>query len=208
MLRDILMSLDWAQIVVYFLGVLGALIFWVYRKKFPQWQKAWRSAFEGLQSIPQLRDDVKGIRYYVSPNGGGSLVDSSRRTETAVESLRDQVELLTHTMLAENDADDDLARFHSNTAGEVTYVNQLYARWLSVGKTELLGWNYLNFIHSDDVERVRTHWDLCRAESRQFRMAYKLQSPNGQVFRVSVIATPVPEGAGVKRWIGNLRRVD
>lgn len=208
MIVDFLLSLDWTQIVIFLLTTVGgALLVW-YRKRLKEWKKFWGGVLHGLHAIPELQQDVKGIRYFVSPNGGGSLMDSAKRTETAVVTLAEQVELVVQTMWAENDADDEVARFHCNTAGENTYVNQLYARWLSVGKAELMGWNFLNFVHPDDVDRVRNHWAQCRTENRQYRMTYRLVPTTGKPFTVSTIATPIPSDTTAKRWIGSIRRVE
>lgn len=208
MLSEFLGSLDWTQIVIVAVTAAGsALIVW-YRKRLAEWRKFWRGVLDGLRTIPELKADVKGIRYYVAPNGGGSLMDTMRRTETAVSVLTEQVDLVVQTMWVENDTDDNVGRFHCNAAGENTYVNQVYARWLGVGKTELLGWKFLNFMHPDDVERIRRYWEQCRIEHRQYRLRHRMVDTDGHVFDVEVVATPIPELAPVKRWIGSIRRLN
>jgi len=205
--ETIVYSLNWTQIVLAVgTAVAGGLAVW-YRKRIVGWRKFWREVFEGLRSVPELKSDVKGIRYYVAPNGGGSLMDAVARTETAVCSLTEQMDLLVSTMSAQNDTDDEIARFHAGPDGQNTYVNQLYARWLAVGKAELLGWGYMNFVHPEDLPRVRRNWDLSRAEHRQYRDRYRLVSANGEVFEVDTIATPIPESLPTKRWVGSIRKV-
>lgn len=201
-----LYSLDWTRIV---LGLLiagfSALALW-YRKRFPVWLKFWKGVLEGLSGIPELQQDVKGIRYYVAPNGGGSMMDSINRTTTAIGTLGEQVDLLTQTIWAENDSEDDVGRFHSNAAGENIYVNQPYARMMGVGKAELLGWKFLNFVHSNDVDRVRRHWELCRAEHRQYRINCHMVTADNETLEVEIVATPVPELPPAKRWVGVVRK--
>jgi PAS domain S-box-containing protein len=207
-LKDLFHLVNWTELLLAgFTAVFGGLAIW-YRKKIAAWRKFWHNAITGLACLPDLREDVRGIRYYVTPNGGGSLMDSAKRTEAAVAALGEQVDLMLHTVMAENDADDELGRFHSAATGENTYVNQLYARWLGVGKTELLGWNFLNFIHPDDVHRVRAHWDACRSEHRQYRQRHRMVDAEGGVFHVEVVATPIPETGPAKRWVGVIRRID
>ena len=208
MLSEFISQLDMTQILLFVVTTVGgALLVW-YRKRLAEWKKFWHDVLDGLRSIPELKADVKGIRYYVAPNGGGSLMDSVKRTETAVGALTEQVDLVVQTMWAENDLDDDIGRFHCNGAGETTYANQLYARWLGVGKPELMGWRYLNFVHSNDVDRVRRHWETCRSEHRQYRSHHHLVAADGEIFEVEVVATPIPEAAPTKRWIGSIRRLD
>ena len=208
MLQEFLSQLDLTQILLFVVTTVGgALLVW-YRKRLAEWKAFWRGVLDGLRSIPELKADVKGICYYVAPNGGGSLMDSVKRTEAAVGTLTEQVDLMTQTMWAENDSDDEIGRFHCNAGGEITYVNQLYARWLGVGKSELMSWNYLNFVHSNDVYRVRRHWETCHSEHRQYRIRHRMVAADGEIIEVEVIATPIPEAAPVKRWIGSIRRLD
>lgn len=207
LLTDLLASLNWTEMVLTTItGVGGVFLVW-YRKKLAAIRAFWRDVGHGLRAIPTLQEDVRGIRYFVSPNGGGSLMDSAKRTEKAVAALTEQIDMIAQTMWAENDSDDEVGRFHADMAGETTYVNQLLARWLAVGKSELLGWNLFNYVHTGDAERVREHWDRCRAEHRHYHDRYRMMSAHGDSFEVTVTAIPIPEGRDVKRWVGSIRRV-
>jgi PAS domain S-box-containing protein len=206
MLHMLLAQIDLSQIAVALITTVGgAAVVW-YRKKFSEWAAFWRSVLDGLRGIPELQNDVKGIRYYVAPNGGGSLMDSAKRTEAAVSVLTEQLDMLSQTMWAENDSDEEVGRYHRSPTGENTYVNQTYARWLGVGKAELLGYNYFNFVHDDDVDEVREEWERCRAERRQFRHTYRMNTANGEVITVTAVATPVPETGTPRRWVGTVRK--
>lgn len=208
MLQGFLSQLDLTQILLFVVTTVGgALLVW-YRKRLAEWKKFWRGVLDGLRSIPELKADVKGIRYYVAPNGGGSLMDSVKRTETAVGALTEQVDLVVQIMWAENDSDAEVGRFHRADNGENIYVNQTYARWLGVGKAELLGYQYFNYIHDDDIADVREEWDRCRAERRQFRQTYRMTTVTGNTITVTAIATPVPETGQSRRWVGTVRKVE
>lgn len=204
---DFLLTLNWSQIIVALIVTFGGTLMVWYRAKMKTWAGAWKRVFVGLQAIPELQADVRGIRYFVSPNGGGSLMDSAKRMEEAISTLSERLEMLTQTVWAENDTDDSVARFHCGVGGENTYVNQTYARWVGVGKSELLGWNFLNVIHPQDVEHVRIHWDQCRREHRQYRMTHRVVTSGGSIITMAVTATPIPEGGVAKRWIGFARKV-
>lgn len=207
MLLNLLQSLDLTEIVIASISTFGGgLVIW-YRKTIAGAGKACSDVWCGLKSIPELKEDVRGIRYFVGPNGGGSLMDSAKRTEAAVAKLSDNLDLVVETMWAENDSDENVGRFHSDSEGQITYANRLYARWLSAGKSELLGFNYLNFLHPDDVERFRRQWEACRAQTRQFQIHCRLVATTGEVFGVVIIATPIPQSGPVKRWVGAIRRV-
>lgn len=208
MLTQILQQVDVTQlIIVSATAAGGALVVW-YRKRIAGWRAFWRNVISGLHNITDLHNDVKGIRYFVGPNGGGSLMDSVKRTEKVVGTLVEQMDIVVRTMLAENDSDDDVARFHCDADGSLVYANQLYARWLKIGKDELSGWNYMNYVHFDDIARVRRHWEICRNEHRQYRSLHRLVAADGEVFEVEVITTPIPETSPAKRWVGAIRRTD
>ena len=135
-------------------------------------------------------------------------MDTGRRMETAIASLTDRVVLLAEIAVVENDTDERVARFHCALTGENTYVSQTYARWLGVGKNELMGWNFLNVIHPDDVEHVQSHWAQCRAENRQYRITHRVIAANGSVITLAVTCTPIPEGGDTRCWVGYARKVE
>lgn len=135
-------------------------------------------------------------------------MDSARRMEDVLAALANRVELLAETAMVENDTDGSIARFHCAPTGENIYVSQTYARWLGVGKNELLGWNFLNVIHPDDVARVQSHWAQCRAENRPYRMTHRVIASNGDMFTLVVTCTPIPEGGNTRCWIGYARKVE
>jgi PAS domain S-box-containing protein len=207
MLQELLQQLNWSEIVVMLImSAGGAALVW-YRKRLTEWKRFWSGVLDGLRSIPELKADVRGIRYYVAPNGGGSMMDSMKRTEAAVGAFTEQVDIIVRTMSIENDSD-DIGRFHCDSTGRNTYINQTYARWLAVGKAELMGWDFINFIHPDDAVRVRAHWDICRAEHRQYHSQHRMVASTGKTIEVDVSATPIPDAAPAKRWVGTLRRID
>jgi len=201
-MMDFLLAVDWSQLVIP--GIMtfgGALLVW-YRKKVKEWRHGWARVLAGLRAIPELQQDVKGIRYFVSPNGGGSLMDSARRMEAAITTLSDTLVLLSDTVIAENDTDEHVARFHCSAEGSNVYVNQAYARWIGVGKADLLGWGFLNVVHPEDVDGVESHWEQCRKERRQYKHRHRVITTTGKVLTLDVTCTPIPETGTVRKWIG------
>lgn len=204
---DFLLTLNWSSIIAAAIMAFGGTLLVWYRHSVNSWRAAWSRVFMGLQTIPELQADIRGIKYFVTPNGGGSLMDLARRLEISVGVITTQLDLLSQTVVAENDTDDLIARFHCSPDGQNIYVNQTYARWLGVGKSELLGWNWLNVLHPDDAARVQAHWTQCRTEHRQYRMLHRVIASNGDVITLSVTCTPIPEEGNALRWIGYARKV-
>ena len=201
-------AIDWTQIVIFFLTCLGAGIAFFYRNVFREWVRVAVEVVDSLKKIPALEKRVESIYYYVSPNGGGSIIDTVKRVETAVTRVQSDLSLLSDTLRVQNDTDEVTGRFHTSDEGDNVYVNQTYARMLRVGKAELMGWNFLNFIHPEDVKKVKMHWDQCREERRQYRMQHRMVTSEGDHIEVSVIATPIPDSGEPKMWVGTVRRVD
>lgn len=201
MFSDFISQLNVTELLIFFLTTVGGTLAVWYRKRLIAWKKYWESVITGMQTLPELQ-------VLVRDNNGNSIIETMSRTEAAVQALTQQVDLIVQTMWVENDSDDEVGRFHRNSTGQNTYVNQLYARWLGVGKTELMGLKYLSFVHPDDVDRFRQYWNLCMVEHRQCRITYRMITAEGTPIEVESVATPIPESPPAHRWIGSIRRLD
>lgn len=166
---------------------LGAI--WVFfRKKIAAWWKPYQKGIDAMS-------EVTGIR---------RAVENTRRD---IEHLRAGMTVLTLTMRARGDTNVDAAEYESSSDGRITVVNSTFARWLGVGKAEVMNFGWVNFIHPEDVARYRAEWDRCTEEHRTFRVRHRLVSTSGDIFEVDSIATPIPDAPPASHWIGVIRRV-
>lgn len=179
---DILAFLESSGMLYTLITAVGTSALIWYRKKLAAVVSTFRGISDGLQAIPQMQREIS--------------------------QLSEQVEMVMCTIRVESDNTDVVGRFDAGASGGHTYVNQTIARWLGVGKSELLGWNYLNFIHEDDVDRYHRLWEECRRTHRKFAITVRMVSAKGDVIPLEVTAVPVPDTPPVKKWIGTLRRVD
>lgn len=162
------------------IGILGSA--WlVLRKRITSWWAPYRSGIDGMAQLPELA--------------------------TAVNDVRSSLGMLTLMVRARGDINIESAEFECDVAGAHTYVNLTYARWLGVGKTELMDWGFINFIHEDDRLRVRREWELSRAEHRIFNQRYRVVASDKEIILVDTLITPIPESPPTKHWIGVMRRV-
>ena len=164
MLSDFLNGLDWTSILLWLAGILGsglaALLVW-YRRKLKEWKDFWKLVLLGLKTIPELQTKVAKIAKQVTPNGGGAIPDGVKRIEVGLLALQQELHaldeavfMITATIQANDDADPDQARFDcSDKDGGNTYVSETYARWLKVGTQDLMGWDFLNYVHPEDRAR-------------------------------------------------------
>lgn len=161
-------------------GAVGAV--WVFfRKRIREWWRPYREGLQGAAAVPKL--------------------------EAAVGTVERAVHLMTMHIRAQGDTDIERGQFETDESGANTYVNLTYARWLGVGKVELLGWGWVTFVHPDDRIAVRGEWDACRAEHRVFNKRFRMLDSGGDAFTVDVLATPIPESPPAKRWLGVIRKV-
>lgn len=173
------------------LGIVasGVGAVWLFfRVRLQKWWAPYRSGIEGMAELPGVRRSVQAARQEIA-------------------GLTQQVGMMNLMMRARGDINIEAAEFESGQDGSNTYVNQTYARWLGVGKQELLGWGWVNFVHPDDRDGVRREWDLCRAEHRVYNRRHRMIDSDGAELLVDTIATPVPDAPPAKQWIGVMRRV-
>ncbi|MGH8073668.1 MAG: PAS domain-containing protein [Lysobacter sp.] len=163
------------------LASAGAAVWLFFRKKLRRWWAPYRAGFEGMSEVPALRSDVADVRKSIG--------------------------MLAMQVRARGDVNIEQAEFEADATGANTYANLTYARWLGVGKAELLGWNWVNFLHPEDRLAVRREWDSCREEHRVYSMRYRMIDADGEEFTVDAIATPIPEAPPAKQWLGVIRRV-
>lgn len=187
---DLQTTVDIAIGLATLIGIVasGVGTIWLFfRKRLRAWWAPYRKGIDGMAEMPSLRRSVEAGRQEVS-------------------ALSSQVGMLTLTMRARGDTNIEAAEFECSVDGAFTYVNQTFARWLGVGKSELLGHAWLSFVHPDDRDMVRREWDLCRAEHRVFNKRFRFIDSDGDVLRVDPIATPIPDAPPAKQWIGVMRR--
>lgn len=153
----------------------------LFRRRIQTWWAPYKAGIQGSAQVPQLRSEV--------------------------EVVSKSVHLMMMHVRAQGDTDIERAQFEADATGANTYVNLTYARWLGVGKAELGGWGWVNFVHPDDRLRVRREWDACRMEHRVYNIRYRMLDADGEAFEVDALATPIPESPPAKRWLGVIRKV-
>ena len=188
---DLQTTVDIAIGLATLIGIVasGVGTIWLFfRKRLRAWWAPYRKGIDGMAEMPSLRHSVNAGRQEIT-------------------GLANQVGMLNLMMRARGDINIEAAEFECAADGSSTYVNQTFARWLGVGKAELLGWGWVNFVHPDDREAVRREWDLCRAEHRVYNRRLRLVDSDGDVIQVDALAIPIPDAPPAKQWIGVLRRV-
>lgn len=132
---------------------------------------------------------------------------------TAMAALRLQVEGLQTSMDSKNNA--IVAKFtamldqpsmpplyETNAVGECIWVSAGYIAMTGRPLSELLGWGWTNAIHAEDVEEVRTAWNMAVEDERIFEHSYRFKSVSGTITKVHCRATPIINDKEITGYIG------
>lgn len=163
----------------------GLLGWWaVKRKTLKAWRdrrRARREAFEKMvSSFGEVREDIKDVR--------ASMV--------SVEAM----------VRAQSDLSVEGA-FECDPDGRNTWVNLTYARMLGVGRADLAGAQWKNYIHPEDASDFLAANLSALAEHRMFQRRCRMVRSDGDVIQADVTIIPFPERPPAKRWFGKIRLV-
>ena len=155
----------------------------------------------------ELKGKVAGIEKQVRPNGGGSLMDAVTRIEVSSLEHGEAIAEVRAMVRAQNDMADDGA-FQCTPGGSNTFVNLTYARMLGVGKADLLGNQWKNYVHPDDAVAFLAANNAALSEHRPFFGRTRMVRSDGEVVTVDVTIYPDPERPPAHRWFGKIREVE
>lgn len=196
----------------------GLLAWWAIKRKSlaaaRAQRRAQRAAMAALPTqLEKLATAVCGIEKQVRPNGGGSLMDAVTRIEargqehgTAIEEIRSSITSIDAIVRAQSDLAVD-GSFECDPTGANTWVNITYARMLGVGRIDLLGNAWKNYVSPEDQSVFLTANAAALAEHRSFNGRCRMVRSDGDVIEVDVTIIPFPERPPAKRWFGKVRLV-
>ena len=160
----------------------------------------------GYLALVFKRNDAKLNEFVAMPKQVQEVNSKLEGAQVRMASMQATLTDLHLEIKARGDLNTDVAEFTCASEGNVTYVNQTLARWLGVGKQELLGWGWINYVHIDDRDRVRREWMACVKEHRTLSIHYRLVEADGDVTKVHAVATPIPDAPPARQWVGVIRK--
>ena len=140
----------------------------------------------------QLEAKIDKIYYEIRPNSGNSIKDSIKRLEKGVNDLNLKMVALQEVSDAFRE-DGPLGIFECTQDGKNLYVNRTYAKWLGVSKSDLLGYNWKNYLESFALKsEYDNEWKEAFQEGREvtFPIAFKNKT-NKEDFVCKVHAYPI-----------------
>lgn len=138
---------------------------------------------------------IKKVKYQVTKNDGGSLLDAITRIETSVAGLT-----------AVHEATQQLSQnpiFKADRNGECIWVNTAYT--LITGKSieDLKGHGWISLVHDEDREIVRREWDAAVKDIRRFELPYKVVNDRmGTTYLVKCTSYPIIVKNEITGYIG------
>jgi len=175
-------------------------VVWAGMKRFAPKAVASIKTALGIGRAAEMAESIRLIRAELTPNGGGSMRDETRRAARDVRMLG-----ATFRAYVENT---DEGIFEADFSGACTHSNATYLRWTERSIKDVIGWGWTNCIAEYDRERVREAWDSAVEEKREFSGRYAMVTASGSEFSVDTTAIPVrdPSNGETSGWVGHVRR--
>jgi PAS domain S-box-containing protein len=124
-------------------------------------------AFEKMASTLEAQSkELRDIKYQVYPDSGNSLFDRLLGLERGLR-VQDAALMAYIETRAQ-------ARLRFDREGNCIHADGTFARLTGSTQEQVVGWGWVNFVSPDQRDRVRTEWNHCVEERREFRMPVPL----------------------------------
>jgi two-component system, cell cycle sensor histidine kinase and response regulator CckA len=93
--------------------------------------------------------------------------------------------------------------------GSPTYLNRRGTELIGVTADQLVGWNWLQLLHPEDVDRSRQSWESALRSGSEYVNEYRLRQADGTYrwYLAKAVPLPGPDG-GATGWIGTWTDID
>lgn len=122
-----------------------------------------------INHIEDIAVELSNVSKELKPNGGGSIKDQIKQIANDVKIIR-----------IERDATFYLAKdpmFKTDGKGYYTSVNTSLCNLIGVNEQELLGLGWLNYISSEDKDRIIDEWENIIESGKELTTFYTLKNP-------------------------------
>ncbi len=96
----------------------------------------------------------------------------------------------------------------ATTGGDLTYVNDVICDDFGLPMEEILERGWPNFIHPDDLERVRETWSLCLATGKELVIESRILFHDGTYQWHLTRALPLVEHDEIQFWVGTNTNIE
>ena len=132
------------------------------------------------------------------PNGGGSMKDALNRIETRQLVDAQKARALTNDTL--------FGIWETDEQGKCIYVNRTYQRMVGLSQDDLLGWGWINIVHTDDRAKLAANWEQTLKQEREWHAEFRVVRPSDETTTpVISVGHPLKGRDGkLKGYIGQL----
>jgi PAS domain S-box-containing protein len=93
--------------------------------------------------------------------------------------------------------------------GSTTYLNRRSSALIGINAEQVSGWNWLELVHADDVDRSRQCWQSAVRAGTEYRNEYRLRQGGGGYRWYLAQAVPLHSTDGrVSGWVGTWTDID
>jgi PAS domain S-box-containing protein len=93
--------------------------------------------------------------------------------------------------------------------GHLDYFNQRWLEYLGVTLDEVAGWNWIAYVHPEDVEGIVAKWGACLATGEIFEYETRVRSANGDYRWMFHRKVPLRNANGdIVKWYGSSLDID
>src|SRR6266404_2385104 len=93
--------------------------------------------------------------------------------------------------------------FSSQPGGRRDYFSQRMYEYTGAAPDSLNGYAWLDYVHPDDMERIKAHWNQCTQSGESYESEYRLRDRNGRYRWFRARAVPVRDREGrTLKWYG------
>ena len=131
----------------------------------------------------------------------GQDITAQKRLEADREALMQRQQFLTESIPQQV--------WTADASGALVNVNQRVLDYFSVGAEHILGWNWLRFVHPDDLPSSQTRWAHSIATGDEYEIEFRLRRSDGD-YRWHLgraVALREPDGR-ISMWFGTNTDID
>ncbi len=93
--------------------------------------------------------------------------------------------------------------------GSTKYLSRRGLELIGIAPEQVMGWNWLDLLHPDDVERSRQRWNEAVNAGAEYVNEYRLRQPDGSYRWYLAHALPLPHtDEGPSGWLGTWTDID
>lgn len=157
---------EWLELLAPF-GVVFGLV-WRF------WLKA------RMDELRDLYSQIKVISEEFRPNGGSTLRDAINRIEKKITLQEQKTRAILQSL--------PVGTWTSDSSGKFIAINKSFCQIVKRLESEMLGDNWMNWLHADDREDVWEEWQSSIRLSRDFDSTFRFVLPDGTIQRVHAVA--------------------